>query len=142
MSSNNVDVIQRLFQAVEDRDVETMYEIYDPEIVIRESPSLPYGGEYSGHEGVLQHGVSYLQTWTPVQLAGDEQLEPEFLDGGDRVFVLWRQKATAANGDHIDEPAVSEYRIRGGKVVASSMHQFDTDAIVRFLDRAATQQPS
>jgi ketosteroid isomerase-like protein len=137
LSNENVEIVRRLFQTVEERDLETMLELYDPKVVIRESPSLPYGGEYHGHEGVVEHGLGYLGTWDPVQRAGDETLEPEFLDGGDRVFVRWRQKATAPSGEHVDFPAVSEYRLRDGKIVGSSMHQFDTEAIRRFLERAA-----
>jgi uncharacterized protein len=142
MSRENVEIVRRLFQTVEERDLETMFELYDPNVVIRESPSLPYGGEYQGHEGVVEHGFAYLETWSPVQRAGDELLEPEFLDGRDRVFVRWRQKATAPSGEHVDFPTVSEYRLRDGKIVGSSMHQFDTEAIRRFFERAAAGSPA
>ena len=137
MSNSNVEIVRRLFQTVEERDLETMFELYDPEVVIREAPSLPYGGEYHGHEGVVEHGLGYLGTWQPVQQPGDETLEPEFLDGGDRVFVRWHQKATAPDGARVDLPAISEYRLRDGKIVSSAMHHFDTAAILRFLERAA-----
>ena len=139
MSDQNVEVVRRLFQSVEDRDVETMFELYDDQVVIREATSLPYGGEYKGHEGVVEHGFGYLGTWQPVQQAGDEALEPEFLGAGEKVFVRWRQKATAPNGEHIDLPAISEYCVRDGKIVSSSMHHFDTGAILQFLERAGTQ---
>ncbi len=32
MTAENVDVLRRLFQAVEDRDIEPMYEIYAPDV--------------------------------------------------------------------------------------------------------------
>ena len=138
MSNANVRVVRRLFQTVEERDLETMFELYDREVVIRESASLPYGGDYRGHDGVVEHGLAYLGTWAPVQRPGDETLDAEFVDAGDdRVFVRWRQKATAPGGEHIDLPAISEYRLRDGKIIASSMHHSDTDAILRFLERAA-----
>ncbi len=140
MSNQNVEIVRRLFRTVEERDLETMFELYDPEVVIRESTSLPYGGEYHGHDGVVEHGLGYLGTWMPVQQPGDETLEPEFLGGGDRVFVRWRQKATAPNGENVDWPALSEYRLRDGRIVGSSMHQFDTEGIVQFLERAAADR--
>jgi ketosteroid isomerase-like protein len=136
VSSQDVEIVRRLFRTVEERDLETMFELYDPDVVIEESPSLPYGGEHRGHAGVVEHGLGYLGTWDPVQGPGDEVLEPQFFDGGDRVFVRWRQKATAPNGEHVEWPAVSEYSVRDGKIVGSSMYQFDTDAILRFLERA------
>ncbi|HZO58519.1 MAG TPA: nuclear transport factor 2 family protein [Solirubrobacterales bacterium] len=139
MSDQNVEIVRRLFRSVEERDLETMFELYDPRVVIREAPSLPYGGEYQGHEGVVEHGLGYLGTWQPVQQPGDEALEPEFAGAGDKVFVRWRQKATAADGTHVDLPAISEYRIRDGKIVSSAMHHFDTGAILQFLARAEAQ---
>ena len=134
--TENVEIVRRLFRSVEERDLETMFELYDPAVVIREAPSLPYGGEYHGHEGVVEHGLGYLGTWQPVQRPGDEALEPEFLDAGDAVFVRWRQKATAPGGEHVDLGALSEYRVRDGKIVSSAMHHFDTAAILRFLESA------
>jgi uncharacterized protein len=44
MTAENVEVLRRLFQAVEDRDIEPMYEIYAPDVVVQEALSLPYGG--------------------------------------------------------------------------------------------------
>ena len=139
MTDQNVEVVRRLFQSVEERDLETMFELYDPQVVIREASSLPYGGEYKGHEGVVEHGLGYLGTWQPVQQPGDEALEPEFLGAGEKVFVRWRQKATAPDGEHVDLPAISEYCVRGGKIVSSAMHHFDTGAILQFLERARPQ---
>ena len=138
MSEQNVEIVRRLFQTVEERDLETMFELYDPGVVIRESDSLPYGGEYHGHQGVVEHGLGYLGTWAPVQEPGDETLEPEFWGSGDRVYVRWRQKATTPTGERVEWPALSEYRLCEGKIVASSMHQFDTEEILRFLERAAS----
>jgi len=67
MATDNVDVVRRLFQAVEARDIEPMYELYDGDVIVREAPSLPYGGEYRGHDGILQHGMGYVQAWDPLQ---------------------------------------------------------------------------
>ena len=139
MSDRNVEIVRRLFKTVEERDLETMFDLYDPEVVIREAPSLPYGGEYHGHEGVVEHGLGYLGTWQPVQQPEDEALDPEFMEAGDRVFVRWHQKATAPDGEKVDLLAISEYRVRDGKIVSSAMHHFDTAAILGFLERATMQ---
>jgi ketosteroid isomerase-like protein len=132
--SENVEIVRRLFKAVDDRDVEPMLEIYDPEVVIREAPSLPYGGEYHGHEGMVSHGLGYLATWDPVQNSAEQPLEPEFFESGEHVFVRWRQRARGPGGELLDLPALSRYRLRAGKVIESEMYQFDTAAILRFLD--------
>jgi ketosteroid isomerase-like protein len=133
----NVEVVRQLFKAVVERDVEPMFEIYDPKVVIREAPSLPYGGEYRGHEGVVNHGLGYLGTWEALQTSNEHQLEPKFFISGDHVFVRWRQRARAPNGERLDLPALSVYRLRDGRVVESQMHHFDTAAILRFLGKAS-----
>jgi hypothetical protein len=71
-----------------------------------------------------------------VQRPGDEALEPEFFEADDRVFVRWRQQATAPGGERLDLPAISEYRLRDGRIVGSSMHHLDPEAILAFLERA------
>jgi len=132
----SVEIIQRLFRAVEERDIEPMFEIYDPEVVIREAQSLPYGGEYRGHKGVVEHGLGYVKAWDPVQSDEDREMEAEFISAGDRVFVRWRQKAHAGDGSRLDLPAISMYRLREGRVVESAMHHLDTAALVDFLEGA------
>ena len=140
--SENVAVVRRLFQAVDEREVEPMFEVYDPAVVIREAPSLPYGGEYRGHEGVVDHGLGYLGTWDPVQTDAERPLAPEFFGSGDHVFVLWHQRARGPAGEKLDLPALSMYRLRDGKVIESQMHHFDTAAILRFLQGAPQARTS
>jgi ketosteroid isomerase-like protein len=132
---NNVDIVRRLFDAVEARDIAPMYEIYDEQVIVREAPSLPYGGEHRGHEGILRHGTGYVEAWNLLQTEEDRNLDPEFFGAGDRVFVLWRQRAHADDGMELDLPVISEYRLRNGRVVESIMHHFDTAALVGFLGR-------
>ena len=35
MSNPDVEIVRRLFQTVEERDLETMFELYDPEAIVR-----------------------------------------------------------------------------------------------------------
>jgi ketosteroid isomerase-like protein len=139
MTTDNLDVIRRLFRAVEERDVEPMFDIYDPTVVVREARSLPYGGEYHGHDGVVQHGLGYLEAWDRFQTDEDRRLEAEFAGSGDRVFVRWRQKAHGSDGQQLDLPAISVYRLREGRVVESIMHHLDTEALLEFLARQRGQ---
>ena len=131
----NVEIVRRLFRAVEARDVGPMYEIYDPAVEIDEAPSLPYGGRFHGHRGVVEHGLRYMAAWDHLQTDEDRDLEADFVGAGDRVLVRWRQKAHAP-GCALDVPVVSEYVLRDGRVVASRMHTFDSAALADFLAHA------
>jgi ketosteroid isomerase-like protein len=141
MTAENVEVLRRLFQAVEDRDIEPMYEIYAPDVVVQEALSLPYGGEHRGHDGVLEHGLGYLQTWDHLQVDEDKRLDPEFVDAGDRVFVCWRQRAHGIDGEQLDSPVVSVYELRDRRVVRSIMYHLDTASLLEFLRRQPPRAP-
>jgi len=130
--------VRKLFEAVARRDAGAYFGAFHPDILINEAPSLPYGGEYRGLEGVLRHAERFRATWDRYQSEGSRELEPEFLAIGNRVIVLWRLRARAANGGSIDVPVVSIYRLNDGKIIESRMYPFDTVALVRFLGTAGT----
>jgi hypothetical protein len=135
MSQENVEIIRHLFKAVEERDLAGYLAAYDPEIVIREAESLPYGGVYHGLEGAKQHAESAAQTWDNLQTSAERALDAVFLDAGDYVVALWRQRGlVASSGRKLDLPAVSVYKMRGGKIVESQMFHADTFAILQFLE--------
>jgi ketosteroid isomerase-like protein len=131
--------VRKLFEAVAHRDAGAYFAAYHPDILISEAPSLPYGGDYRGLEGVLRHAERFRATWDRYQSEDRRELEPEFLAVGNRVIVLWRLRARAANGEGIDLPVVSTYRLQDGKIIESRMYHFDTVALVRFLGKAGTE---
>lgn len=136
MSQENLETIHRLFQAVEERDVASVLAAYDPEIVIRDAESLPYGGIYHGPEGAKQHLEGAAQTWNPFQPSATERkLDAVFLDSGEYVIVLWQLKGLDVNsGRKLDLPAANLYKLRNRKIVESQMFYSDTAAIVQFLE--------
>jgi ketosteroid isomerase-like protein len=99
MSQENVDVVRRLFKAVEERDFAGVLAAYDSEIVIRESESLPYSGVYRGLKGAMQHTRDYALTWGEFQTPNEQLTDAAFLDAGDYVVVLWRQRALSVGSE-------------------------------------------
>ena len=141
----NIAVVRRLFEAVETRgDPEDFaarwaayVAMYDPDVVIHEAPSLPYGGDYSGDDAVARHAQAFNAAWQGLQSINDRRLEPRFLTDGDHVIILWRQKGKSAGGEIFDMPAVSVYQMKGGRIIDSRMFHFDTAAVIGFLERAS-----
>lgn len=132
MSKENVEIIKGLFEAVEKRDPAGVLGVYDENIEIREAASLPYGSEFRGLDGALRHAQGYRKTWDNLQSSAERTLDADFLDAGDYVIVLWRQKA--AGGERkFDSSAASVYKLRNGKIVESKMFQ-DTAAIRDFFE--------
>jgi uncharacterized protein len=137
MSEENVAAIQRLFAAVEQRDLAGVLAAYAPDIVIHEAKSLPYGGTYHGLDGAERHAYAYEATWAPLQEPGARSLDAEVLDAGEHVVVLWRQRGLTPDGTRsFDAPVVSVYQMRDGLVAALRMFHQDTAAIDRFLANA------
>ena len=134
MTYDNIENTRRLFKAVEERDVAGVLAAYDPEIVIRDAESLPYGGAYHGLEGAKQHIEGAAQTWNHLQPPDERKMDAVFLDAGEYVVVLWRLKGLeASTGRRLDVPTASVYKMRDGKIVESQMFYSDTAAIAQFL---------
>jgi len=140
MPQQHVETVKRLFAAVRRRDQAGVREAYHPEIVIHESPSLPYGGDYHGHEEALQHLNGYYRTWDPLRPGVGQPSTPIFLETtADSVVVLWQEEAIApGSGRRIVLPALGVYQVRDGKVAESRMFQ-DTAAIRDLLAEAQRQ---
>lgn len=131
MSTRGMETVRRLFEAVERRDPTLLLDCYHEDVVIREADSLPYGGVYRGHEGALRHAAAFLRCWDALQNAQHRKLEPVFLDAGEHVVVLWRQKAAQADsGTELDLPAVSVYRIHQDRVAEATMYHLDTATLL------------
>ena len=140
MSQQHVEAVKRLFAAVRQRDQAGVLEAYHPEVVIHESPSLPYGGDYHGQEEALEHLNGYYRTWDPLRPGAGQPSTLIFLETTeDAVVVLWQEEAVApGSGRRIVLPALGVYRVRDGKVIESRMFQ-DT-AVIRDLLVEAQQQ--
>jgi uncharacterized protein YciI/ketosteroid isomerase-like protein len=132
----NVDAIRALYAAIEARDADAVWRVHADDVVVHEAPSLPYGGTYFGPDGVRRHAFGYVAAWNPVQRDEDRRLDPELVADGDRVAVLWHQRAhDHATGEAMDMPMVTIHTMVGGRVVESRMFHFDTVVLRDLLAR-------
>ncbi len=140
LTRTNAQAARRLFEAVEHRSRDGVVAVYHENIVINEAPSLPYGGEYHGHEGALRHGQGFRATWDRFQPSDVRGLEPRFVAQGDHVAVLWRHKAeNHETGERIDLPAAGIYRFVDGFVIDSRMFHFDIAGLGQVFERQYAQ---
>lgn len=134
--SNELDVVRRVFRAVEDRDLDGLLSCYSPDVEIVESPTLPYGGVYRGLDGARRHAAEFTKAWARFQSATETPLEPTFIsNGAGTVAVLFRHRAR--DGDRvIDCPEVSTYQVVDGLIIYFQMFHLDPSALTAFLDAA------
>lgn len=135
--SDDVDVVRRLFAAVEARNLEQLLDCYTDDVEIREADVLPYGGVWRGHEGAVTHAMGFLGAWQAVQGPDEIRLDAHIWgDGIGTVCALFRHRATDPNdGERLDAAEVGIYHVRNGQVARSQMFHADSDAVARFLQR-------
>jgi ketosteroid isomerase-like protein len=139
--SEDVDVVRRLFDAVESRDQDEVLSCYAEDVEIHEAAVLPYGGIWRGHEGALAHAQAFLATWDRYQGPDEVKLDARFWgDDAGTVCVLFRHRAVDPHrGVRLDCPEVSIYNVRDGKVVRSQMFHADSSAVAEFLTKAQNE---
>lgn len=141
--NDSVDVVMRVFDAVERRDPEQLFGAYHPDIEFHEAPSLPYGGTTSGRDEIRSRFErsperTWLGTWGPLQpTEAERRLDPRVIAASeDEVVVLYRQRAVEPAGERFDAPVLGLYSVRDGGLARAQMFHFDTAAVVDFLSRA------
>src|SRR5258708_1989968 len=62
---SNIDVPKAAFYAVRARDLDALLRVYSDDIVIRDDPRLPYGGEYQVPDRAIHHPPAFAGSVGP-----------------------------------------------------------------------------
>jgi ketosteroid isomerase-like protein len=113
MSSQNVELVHRVYEAYAGRDIESLLELLDPDVELRSLLTEAERPVYRGHDGVREWMAAVFEVfpdWSPVIQRAQE------LDDG--VVVAFHVTATSA-GTRV--PIAQDFwaasRLRDGKVV-------------------------
>ncbi len=98
----------------------------DPECVIYQPASLPYGGEWKGHAGFEAWMKAFTQQWSSLE-AKDAELYPhgDVIISRSHVYAVSR-----VNGRHLDWPLLQFFRIRSNKILELRPFHWDTASLV------------
>src|SRR2546421_12906955 len=125
MSQENVEVVRRLWNAVERRDDQAVYALYDPAIVLKSGNVGPLelgGGPYHGHDGVRQFFRNWLESFETFQTKAET-----FTEAGNEVVVGYRVSGRGkGSGVDVEMSRWNVYGIRNGLV--NRVEIFDTKA--------------
>ena len=129
MQDDNVATIQRVYDALAARDASAIQEVFAPDVTIRQSPDLPWGGDYEGHDGAFTFFLTLVEHI-------ESQVTTESLfAAGNHVVQTGRTRGTVrANGASFDIPEVHVWELRDGKVVRYQVY-IDTPAMLEVLGR-------
>lgn len=135
MSEANVEIVRRVWEAVERRDTEAVFAFYAPDIVWQNHT----GGavelqdvSYRGHNAVRQFWREWLDPFETFEAHAEM-----FIDAGDKVVVPWRASARGkASGAEVEMYRWNVYRISNGRV--NRIDVFETKA--EALEAAGAQE--
>jgi len=134
--ADDVEVVRRLFAAVQARDLDGLLACYADDVEITEADALPYGGVWRGEQGAIAHAEGFIRAWGDLQGTAELRLDASFWgDGAGTVCALFRHRAyDPSTCARFDAPEVGIYRVKDDRVVSSQMFHADSAAVAKFLD--------
>jgi ketosteroid isomerase-like protein len=125
VSAENVEIVRRLVEAFNDRDLDAMAQHMEPRAELYPLRAQLEGKAYRGVEGVRQMLADFDQDWEFVRMDAEELRE-----AGDQVVLLGRLRARGrASGVDLDVPLGFVWRLRDGKVVYARSFSEQADAL-------------
>jgi ketosteroid isomerase-like protein len=122
VAGENIEIVKRIYAALGEKDRPAILALLAPDIVIRQSPVVPWGGEYHGHEGALQFFGKLAGT-----VATAVEAENLF-EAGDQVVQVGRTRGhVVATGKEFDIAEAHVWTIHDGKAARAEFY-IDTPA--------------
>jgi ketosteroid isomerase-like protein len=127
MSSENVEIVRRAYEAFNSNDPEAAIALLDPEVEWTLPAHFPDAETWHGRERVVEGLTTMAASWDSLNL--DVQ---ELIDAGDRVVALVHiQGRAAVTGLDLAGRGVDGHvwTLRGGRVIAVRMYGGTDEAL-------------
>ena len=115
MSQENVEVVQRGFEAWEAGDLSSLLALLDDDLVMRRLAPMADPGTWHGPEGLLENVAEWVDAFDEFKMEAEE-----FIDAGDHVVVRVAQEG---RGNESGAPVTATFwfvfGVRGGKTVTT-----------------------
>jgi uncharacterized protein len=127
VTTENIEIIGQIYEAFAHQDLEGLLALVDPDCVVTQDVSLPWGGRHVGHDDIIAFALALIGST-------DSAVTVESLFEADgQVIQCGRSKGTVrANGNAFDIPEVHIWTLKDGKVVAAHF-AIDTPAMLAAL---------
>jgi ketosteroid isomerase-like protein len=127
MTNENIEIIKEVYEAFAHQDLEGLLTLVDPECLITQDASLPWGGHHVGHDDATTFAFALIGSI-------DSAVTVESLFEADgQVIQCGRTKGTVReNGNAFDIPEVHIWTLKEGRVVAAHF-AIDTPAMLAAL---------
>jgi ketosteroid isomerase-like protein len=132
---NNVEIVRRLNEAFEARDVEAILALLDPDAEVTEWPEALDSKTYRGHSGFFEATKSWAEAWEWLHNDIDEMVE-----NGDSVLVRGRTRGKGRGSEvELEIDAFHVYTLRDGKATRIVFFTSEEPAL-RAAGLAASQE--
>lgn len=133
-SQDDMAVVRKFVDGLRAGDIAGCLDLVHDDLVFVEAPSLPFGGEYVGKDGLVQmlravSGQFRVKLGTPELVAGEE-------------FVAVRVNGTMTSRStdrSMPMDVVDLYRLREGRIARVDVYYKDTAAVVELAEPQAGQ---
>ena len=106
----NADVVRRIYDALGSRDIPRVLALVAPDVDVRQSEEVPWGGAFHGHDGMLRFFATLTGTITSAVTV------ERFIDAGDHVVAVGRTRGTVnATGAAFEVPFAHVWTLAGGQ---------------------------
>jgi hypothetical protein len=127
VAAASVTLVREIYEAFARRDAAAVLARLDPDVEIRQTELVPWGGHYRGHEGAREFFGRVLG-------AIDSTVTVErFVDAGDHVAAVGRTRGRTRAGDvPFDLAVVHVWTVRGARIARLEVY-IDTPAMQEAL---------
>jgi ketosteroid isomerase-like protein len=128
VSSDNVEIVRRIYDAVARREPATAFAVYAEDVVweVDDGRATLMSPVYRGHEGVRQFWRDGLSAFGNIDLEAEELIE-----AGDKVVAVVRERSVGrASGVPVDASHAAVWTLSDGVVVHMKMFS-DRDHALR-----------
>ena len=103
----------RAAQTTSSADFSRMRQTMSPDVVLHQSPDLPFGGDYHGHAGYEEWAKKMSRIFDQLQVS-----ERQFFEQDDTVVVVCRFRTRSrVTAQEQDFPMVQVVRVKDGVIV-------------------------
>jgi len=115
-------VVRDLYARIAVGDFPGVVELLSEDVVFVQAASLPFGGEWRGHDGFVRMAERITAAWPGFQAAPRVFLE----SGSGEVAVV-----VQLTGDGLDMPMIELWTVSGDRITRCQPFYFDTGAAAR-----------
>jgi ketosteroid isomerase-like protein len=126
MSEENIQLLHDFAREVGERDLDALRGLMHPDVVVREAPTLVYGGDHHGPEGFLHVFETVAKLWEFT-----ESFDYTYFDAGDDTVVLRVEVGAIARatGQPLRLRLAEIFTIRDHKIAEIDVFYWDTAAM-------------